>query len=545
MNCFGLFPDCKVNKVESKDAELTFFLQARGCSSHCPGCGSRSKRVHSLYTRSVKDTTVGEQTVHLQFKVRRFYCQNTNCQQRTFTQRLRLFAPHARRTFRLINLQTAVGTFLGGEAGSRLLGRLRMPLCGAALLQSIRAQMAEHHPTPRVLGVDDWAIKKGRSYGTILVDLENHKVVDLLSERSAAALELWLRNSPGVEIIVRDRSYDYMMGAGAGAPEAIQVADRWHLLHNLQEMLERWLATVYSTLRHLPVAPELQPEVETLMSRRHRTSRPTRAAKEAGEVNRAKRLERFNEVKALYASGMSLLTISKKLGMDRKTVRTYAYAENFPERAPFPYVPNVLTPYLDYLEKRHAEGCENASQLYREIYAQGYRSTKWHVLWWMQPRRRTPSKHTPNKKRKTSDDKNANRSVAKLALPSAPQLSWLMVRDADTLKDEEALVLKHLSQHQAFVFMREHAKAFQKMICQREADEFDAWLETSAKSGVAQLKTFAEGLKRDYAEVKAALELPWSNGQTEGQVNKLKLIKRQMYGRANFDLLRQRVLLAA
>ncbi len=405
--------------------------------------------------------------------------------------------------------------------------------------------MAEHNPTPRVLGVDDWAIKKGRSYGTVLVDLEKHKVVDLLSECSAAALELWLRNSPGVEIIVRDRSYDYMMGANAGAPEATQVADRWHLLHNLQEMLERWLATVYAILRHLPVAPELQPEVETLMSRRHRTSRPTRAAKEAGEVNRAKRLARFNKVKTLYTSGMSLLTISKKLGMDRKTVRAYAYAESFPERAPFPYVPNVLTPYLDYLEKRHAEGCENASQLYREIYAQGYRSTKWHVLWWMQPRRRTPSEHTPNKKRKPSGDKHTNKPVAKLALPSAPQLSWLMVRDGDTLKDEEALVLKHLSQHQAFLFMREHAKAFQKMICQREADEFDAWLETSLRSGVLQLKTFAEGLKRDYAEVRAALELPWSNGQTEGQVNKLKLIKRQMYGRANFDLLRQRVLLAA
>lgn len=146
-------------------------------------------------------------------------------------------------------------------------------------------------PHPRVLGVDDWAIKKGRSYGTILVDLEKHKVVDLLSDRSAAALELWLRESPGVEIIVRDRSYGYTVGARAGASHATQVADRWHLLHNLQEMLERWLATTYATLCRLPVDPELRGEVEKLMLRRHRTSRLTRAAKEAAEVNRAKRLE--------------------------------------------------------------------------------------------------------------------------------------------------------------------------------------------------------------------------------------------------------------
>lgn len=118
--------------------------------------------------------------------------------------------PHARRTERLINLQATVGTFLGGEAGSRLLQQLRMPLCGASLLQSIRAQSTEHYSTPRVLGVDDWAIRKGRSYGTILVDLEKHQVVDLLSDRSAAALELWLRDSPGVEVIVRDRSYDWL-----------------------------------------------------------------------------------------------------------------------------------------------------------------------------------------------------------------------------------------------------------------------------------------------------------------------------------------------
>ena len=159
-------------------------------------------------------------------------------------------------------------------------------------------------------------------------------------------------------------------------------------------------------------------------------------------------------------------------------------------------------------------------------------------------RRREPSKHRPNHKR-AQKGQDSSKPTPNFVLASAPQLSWLMVRDADTLGTEEALVFRHLSQHREFVFMCEHAKAFQKMVCQREAGGFDACLATSSESDIARLKTFAEGLSRDYAEVRAALELPWSNGQTEGQVNKLKHIKLQMYRRANFDLLRQRVLLAA
>lgn len=546
MNCFGLFPGCKVDKVERSEAGLVISLRAQRRHAPCSNCDSFSRRVHSTHTRSVRDTAIGEQAVYLHLRVRRFYCLNTNCPQRTFTESLKLFAPHARRTFRLINLQTTVGAFLGGEAGSRLLQKLRMPLCGASLLQSIRTLSTECYPTPRVLGVDDWAVKKGRSYGTILIDLEKHKVVDLLSDRSAAALELWLKASPGVEIIVRDRAYDYVTGANAGAPEAVQVADRWHLLHNLREMFERWLGTVVAKLRQLPISSELQPQVAELRASQYRSSRPTRAAKEAAVTSRERRLGLFNEVKALYASGLPLLTISKKLNIDRKTVRAYAYADGFPERPPRPYTASVLHPYLEYLEKRHAEGCENALQLHREIHELGFRSTAWHVLRWMQPRRREPSKNTPGKRQAKGQREREVLAAAatKLVLPSAPQLSWLALQDEKDLSTENRIILNHLLQDTNFAFMRAHAMALRTMICSRASAPFDAWLDTSESSEIAQLKTFAAGLRRDYAEVRAALELPWSNGQTEGQVNKLKLIKRQMYGRANFDLLRQRVLLA-
>ena len=201
---------------------------------------------------------------------------------------------------------------------------------------------------------------------------------------------------------MRDRPYDYMMGATAGVLRAIQVADHWHLLHNLREMFERWLGTVVSKLRQLPISSESRPQVAELIANQHRSSRPTRAAKEAAAASRERRLGLFNEVKALYASGLPLLTISKKLDIDRKTVRAYAYADGFPERPPRPYTVTILHPYLEHLEKRHTEGCENALQLYREIHELGFRSTPWHVLRWMQPRRRKPSKHTPGKRQAKS-----------------------------------------------------------------------------------------------------------------------------------------------
>ena len=312
-------------------------------------------------------------------------------------------------------------------------------------------------------------------------------------------------------------------------------------------MLERWLGTVVAKLRQLSVNAKLQPEADRLAASRYRSSRPTRAAKEAAATNRERRLGLFNEVKALHASGMTLLAISKKLSIDRKTVRAYAYADSFPERAPRPYVATVLHPYLEHLEKRHAEGWENALQLYREIHELGFRSTPWHMLRWMQPRRRQPSKHALGKRqpRGQKEGEALTKTAAKLILPSVPQLSWLIIQPEDALLGEGKLILNHLRQDTTFAFMREHASVLRDMICSQESAAFDAWLGTSDSSGVTQLRTFAAGLRRDYAEVKAALELPWSNGQTEGQVNKLKLIKRQMYGRANFDLLRQRVLLTA
>ena len=440
--------------------------------------------------------------------------------------------------------QHEVGLALSAEAATRLLDKLSMVTSADTVLRNIRAQVEHSSSQVRVLGVDDWALRKGRTYGTILVDLEKRRVVDLLEDRSGDTLAIWLAAHPGVEIIARDRSTEYARGANEGAPQAKQVADRWHLLLNLQQMLERWLQTRRGELRRLPLSLEMQQEAHKLQMDRGALGRTSGAAKASSQATREHRLVQYTKVKELYAQGMKLLTISKTLGMSRGTVRTYAYADTFPEWSRPPRLPSLLDPYLNDLEKRHSEGCENASQLWREIQAQGFPGKRWQVLKWMKRRRRVLSPHTPYQNRARPVKEVIIETLTSLPLPSAKKLAWLLPQCTNDLSAEDALALTYVLQDEKVVLMRERAIRFRAMVREQQFDTFDAWLEEAQTSGVTTLRTFAEGIKLDYAAVRAALESPWSNGQTEGQVNRLKTIKRQMYGRANFDLLRQRVLLA-
>ena len=208
-----------VHHVGSYDQKLTISARWSGQSASCPSCQAPSHRVHSFYTRLPADLPLGGLPAQLHLSVRRFYCHNSNCDRRTFTEPLPdLLALRARRTDRLAAAQHSVGVALGGEAGARLLTRLAMPTSPDTMLRLVRKTQPATPPTPRVLGVDDWAIRKGRTYGTILVDLEKHRVVDLLPNRTSDVLSSWLREHPGVEILARDRSTEYAKGASEGAP---------------------------------------------------------------------------------------------------------------------------------------------------------------------------------------------------------------------------------------------------------------------------------------------------------------------------------------
>jgi transposase len=366
----------------------------------CPRCQQRSRRIHSYYIRAPRDVPISDRTVQLRLHVRRFRCVAPQCSQQTFAERLPEVVPvAARRTERLTSALQTLAFATGGEAGARLSHHVHMPTSPDTLLRIMRRAPQLTTPPPRVLGVDDFAFRKGCRYGTLVVDLERQRRIDLLPDRTALTLRDWLVQHPTVELLARDRSTEYARGATDGAPQAQQVADRWHLLHNLREALERLLHRRHALLARLPDAslPSAQGELGTHDVGVHTALRiPSVSERTVSAQAREQRLAQYHAVRSLHAQGRNILQIAKRLKMSRTTVRKYVQAEAFPERAAPPAPPSMLDPYRAYLHHRWLAGCENAAQLWREIHAAGYQGTQAQVEKWAYHRRAGAAPSTPH-----------------------------------------------------------------------------------------------------------------------------------------------------
>lgn len=504
---------------------ITIHVRAKRRFVPCPDCGEASDRVHSRYSRTLADLPWHGTAVRLRVQTRRFFCPVPECERRIFAERLSGTASrYARRTKRLAASLREVALALGGEAGSRLSRHLSIGVSPDTMLRHIRAGI---QPTtsdlPRVLGVDEWAYRKGRNYGTILVDLERSRVVDLLPGRSSESFAAWLEQHPGIQVITRDRSGIYAEGARCGAPKAVQVADRWHLIKNLTDAVERALVGRSGLIRQaaasLTPAPREEPPPPAL--------RPPTRTELVKASRRKERLRRYEEVVDLHRRGMSKRQIAHAVGLSRGTVVHWLAAGSFPERKERPPVSSILDPYRAYLERRFSEGCHNATQLWREIKRDGYVGSRTLVRDYVQRLRRgLPRPSTLGIKR-----------------PSVRKCAWWLVLDESELApDQSAFVAALIGLSTEIQTLRSHALEFRRMLRERDPQALGPWVEAAR---FTLLRRFAAGIHSDAAAVRAAITLPWSNGPVEGQVNRLKMLKRQMYGRAGFDLLRERVLHAA
>lgn len=491
--------------------------------------------MHSWHQRHPQELPCIGQGVRLHLQVKRFRCSNLVCQQKTFVEQFPDWLPaYARRTTRLTAVLRQLAFEMNAEAARRVLKHFQIIASGDTLLRIIRQTLLPSIEAPQIIGVDDWALKKRVHYGTLLVDLQQHRVIDLLLERTSTVVSTWLKQHPSVEIVTRDRSTEYAAAITEGAPQALQVADRWHLLLNLRQMLDRFLSTIYPGLQQLPLAPQHL----ALLSQQRAAFRRTRSEDIATQTSREKRLAKYAEIQQLRQAGYNISQIADQLGHHWETVRKYYEATSFPERKQRRPGPSILDPFLPYLQQRLGEGCENALQLWREIQQQGYPGSSRQVSKCMQHQRVSPAPSTP----KQHIPSASLRTPLANLLPSSKQIAWLLVREPDRLTTEEVAVVEHLQQDADITHVYDLAQQFVQMVKQRLVEQLDPWLERCEMVNAAPVHNFALSLRQDYAAVRAALETPWSNGQTEGQVNRLKCIKRQMYGRASFDLLRLKVI---
>ena len=413
---------------------------------------------------------------------------------------------------------------MSGEAGARLARRLAIAVSPDTLLRAARqlASAAPSSASPRVLGVDDWAWRRGHRYGTILVDLERNRVVDLLPDRNAATLAAWLRRHPGVEIVARDRASVYAEGARLGAPAAVQVADRWHMLRNLGDAVHKVVERHHAAIRQ--VASDMR-DVNTPALLDVAAVKDTPEAKSPGT---GRREAKFAEALRLSKAGASISRISRLLVVDRKTLRRWIITGTLPSWQQ-PGRGRAVDVHAPYLERRLAEGCRNASLLWRELKALGFRGRYTAVKTWVGQQR--PAETRARLKR---DDGTI------WSPPTTHRIARMMMTDVTALDIHDAkLIAGLLSKAPALADTVSAARRLALLLRHKSEESLATVLEAA---GHTLLQPFVATLRKDIAAVQAALELPWTTSPVEGQISRLKMIKRTTYGRAGFSLLRARVL---
>ncbi|MFE5827719.1 ISL3 family transposase [Streptomyces erythrochromogenes] len=520
-----LFPsiaDVAVLSVEVNIAIVRVDVRCTAAGASCPGCGGWSAQVHGSYLRFPADVPSAGRSVVLQLRVRRFACRNAGCGRRTFVEQIPgLTRRNGQRTERLRSTLAAIGLALAGRAGSRLAAIVGAPVSRSTVLRLVDALPEPEVPTPRVVGVDEYATRKGRHYGTVLVDVETRRPVDLLPDRESSSLAAWLAQRPGIEVVCRDRAPFFAEGTTAGAPQAVQVADRWHLWHNLSEAAERSIAQHRNCLRVLiPEAPEqteTDPAEESSGSpwpTGHRFADRTRTT--------------HATIHALVEAGHSRRAIQRQLGMTSRTVKRYADAAK-PEdlfAGQWQTRTSVLDEYKSYLDDRWSEGRTNAWKLWEEIVPLGYQGSYQRVRAYLREKRTSPRPVT--------------------ARPSSPRAvaGWIL-RRPESLSEIEHLHLKNIRANCPEIdALTGHVRSFATMLTERQGERLPDWLDAVLQDDLPSLHTLAAGIDRDRDAVVAGLTLPWNSGVVEGHVNRIKMLKRQMFGRAGFQLLRKRVLLA-
>jgi transposase len=508
-----------IDRIDRVDGRVVIAAHPRARGSRCRRCGRVSTRVHSRYRRQLADLPVAGRPVEVCLTVRRFFCDHVDCRTCTFVEQVPgLTQRHARRSLGLQAALVAVGLALAGRPGSRLATKLGMAVGRSTLLRMIRALPDPPVGKVAVLGVDEFALRRGHHYGTVLVDLtDGHRPVDVFLARDAGDFADWLRLHPGVQVICRDRAGGYADGGREGAPDAVQVADRWHLWDNLCRHMERLVAAHHACLPEPAVpATDDAPDPGVLLQR-----------PDSVRVTNTRR--RYQQLNELRDQGLSMRAIARRIEVNFKTVRRYVRAPNVDVLMAGGVQASVLDPFKPYLNDRLAHGERNATRLLAEITGQGYNGGYNTLNRYLRPLR--------------------SLDAAKLAERPAPLAvrtvtGWITGLPSNLEPENVERLQAIRARCPELDAAVRHVAGFARMIKDLSGDEntLTKWI-GAVDADLPTLRSFTAGLRRDLAAVVAGLTLPYNSGAVEGTVNRIKQLKAAMYGRAKPDLLRKLILL--
>lgn len=532
----------RITALTVEPTAMVVALVTVGDAAACPQCGSASTSIHGRYHRTVRDRPCLGVPVAFAVTARKFVCRRPDCPRRVFCERLpELTARHARTTGELADTHRHIGLALGGEAGARLASKLSVPTSPDTLLRRVKEAPDEPTPRPRYVGIDDWATRKGHTYGTILIDLERGTVIDLLPGRDGEALKTWLAANPQVEVITRDRWPAYIPAAASAAPKAKQVADRFHLLMNVREAVEKILsrvgpdirvahATVNTAAEKTPTPAPAEPPTPAASAPDTKPLTPTEQRRRARREGRA---ERFRRVKELTAEGLSVRAIARRLRMSNGAVLRYQRLERCPDWRPGRTGATSVDAFAAFIAEWVAAGNRNSKDLHRALQGKGFTGG-------YDAARRYLNRLIGSSGRPGKRDRNATPTPIERSPPSARKLSFRVANpkpDSHSARVLAVLRGRNPGVHAAL----ETAEELMGMSRQTTAAPLADWVAKAKELGDRDLVNLASSLGSDAAAIQAALTEPWSNGPVEGQVNRLKCIKRSMYGRAGMKLLRARV----
>ncbi|MBO0796410.1 MAG: ISL3 family transposase, partial [Ktedonobacteraceae bacterium] len=510
----------EITGIEMIDEALTITAISTQRSPCCPLCGSPAARVHSRYTRRLADLPCGGHQVRLLVLVRKCFCEVPTCARKIFAERIIPFvAPWARVTARLFQIVQAIGLATGGMLGARLAEQLGIRTSWMTILRWIMALPTVPIEQVSQLGVDDFAIRRGRKYGTILVDMESHQVIDVLPDRSAETVAAWMQAHPEIDLVSRDRGTDYATAATQGAPQATQVADRFHLAKNLTEIAEVVLARIRPEIRKA-----VQPEVSSLQqgddgNRADWKPKTEADEQQAGLARQAERCDRYQQMRQWYEQGLPTRDIAHRLGVTRRTVQNWI-KKGIPYAKPRQKRKSCFDPYADAAIALWQNGALSSLQIWQALQTQGFKGSYNTVHRFIE----TLPEYI---KRRVG---NGGRS---LVLPEHPlqhfqarEAVWLFVRDPHDLDETEQSTLQAIREASPTAeTLYQLVQEFMLLLRQRKGERLDAWLENVAASQISELSRMVRSIERDKAAVVAGFTLLQNNGLVEGKVNKLKLIK--------------------